>query len=101
MSSIKRQLLSVRSVEVYQWDEAKLKEVCDNLGIEKKDARSKEDMINEIIKEIKSQRSIKEESIESHNKDDFLIEKVRIAICSVQDVIMRLHTIRKSCTFLS
>ena len=91
MSSIKRQLLSVRSVEVYQWDEAKLKEVCDNLGIEKKDARSKEDMINEIIKEIKSQRSIKNEDIESHNEDDFLIEKV--CICSVQDVIMMIHTI--------
>ena len=80
MSSIKRQLLSVRSVEVYQWDEAKLKEVCEDLNIEKKDSWSKEDMINEPIIEIKSQRSIKEENIESHNEDDFLIEKVRITI---------------------
>ena len=99
MSSIKRQLLSVRSVEVYQWDEAKLEDVCEDLNIEKKDSWSKEDMINEPIIEIKSQRSIKEENIESRNEDDFLIEKVRI--CSVQDGIMRLHTIRKSCTFLS
>ena len=75
---MKGQLLRVRSVEVYQWDEAKLKEVCEDLNIEKKDSWSKEYMINEIIKEIKSQRSIKEENIESHNEDDFLIEKVRI-----------------------
>ena len=99
MSSIKRQLLSVRSVEVYQLDEAKSKEVCEDLNIGKKDSWSKEDMINEPIVEIKSQRSIKEENIESHNEDDFLIEKVRI--CSVQDVIMRFHTIKNSCTFLS
>ena len=80
MSSIKRKLLSVRSVEVYQWDEAELKEFCEDLNIEKKDSWSKEDMINEPIIEIKSQRSIKEENIESHNEDDFLIEKVRITI---------------------
>ena len=80
MSSIKSQLLSVRSVEVYQWDEAKLKEVCEDLNIEKKDSVRKEDMINEIIKEINSQRSINNEDIESHNEDDFLIEKVRTYI---------------------
>ena len=96
MSSIKSQLLSVRSVEVYQWDEAKLKEVCEDLNIEKKDSVRKEDMINEIIKEINSQRSINNEDIESHNEDDFLIEKVRITY-SVQDVSIMFHTIRKSC----
>ena len=75
---MKGQLLRVRSVEVYQWDEAKLKEVCEDLNIEKKDSWSKEYMINEIIKEIKSQKSIKNENIASDNEDDFLIEKVRI-----------------------
>ena len=86
MSSIKRQLLSVRSVEVYQWDEAKLEEVCEDLNIEKKDSWSKEDMINEPIIEIKSQRSIKEENIESRNEDDFLIEKVRITYVALKMV---------------
>ena len=95
MSSMKGQLLRVRSVEVYQWDEAKLKEVCEDLNIEKKDSVRKEDMINEIIKEINSQRSIN--NVESHNEDDFLIEKVRITIHSVQDVSIMFHTIRKSC----
>ena len=76
MSPTKISLLNSTYEEVNQWDDSKLEDVLKELHIEKSDSWNKEEMVNEVIKEIKSKKSMLNDDIESTNEEEFLIDKV-------------------------
>ena len=80
MSAIKSTLLNVSSVEVYQWDEARLEKMLNDLNIAKQHSWNKEDIANEIVKAIRSHKSSTNDDYELANEDEVLIDKVRVSI---------------------
>ena len=80
MSLTKSVLLNITFEEVNQWDESRLEDVMKELNIEKNDSWNKEAMANEVLKEIKSHKSLINDDIESANEEEFLIDKVCLQI---------------------